>query len=460
MRPLLSLFTLVFPFSLVCAQQISNVTITPGTVRACEQFTFHVLGTGGPGMSIVFINNNITTNSITLVLETSAGAGSSPFNLSVGPYGPFNEGTYALSISLEYNDNITTTWTGSLTVEPGVDHDMGESNSIIVCPNDDPFQLFSQLNGTPEDGGVWLSPQLQEVPGGTFIPGTSTAGDYLYYFPVLAPCTPEYQYLTIQYNENTTAGTDSAVTLCTVPGAPSVDLFPYLGPTAPTGGTWTGPVGSTDGTFTPGTSDLGEYVYEVIGIAPCTNPTATVTVAGAPASDPGVGDSAVFCFDETEAYLSEYVTGEDEGGIWLIPTGEGITLFGQPVDVSLFGEGNYGYVANNMVCPADTSYVYVTLDGPPCTLGIPGQEGNNGSVLLMPNPANHTVVVELERTKPSGVAALEVCDVNGKVVLRKVVEGTGRLVRETIDISKLAPGAYLVRLSGTEGFPAQRLMVR
>lgn len=458
MRYTLLLSSLLLSAGFAQAQQISNVTITPTPMRVCKWATFHVTGTGAPNMVFTFVQETSTANSITLVATTSVGNGSVPFNKAVGPYGSYDEGTYALTISLQRNGTITSTWTGSFTVIAEDQGDVGDFTETSVCPNAANFALFSRLDGNPDPGGQWLNPVLEPVPNGIFVPGTSMEGEYQYYFDVPSGCYTDYQSMIVSYIPNTSAGASDSVTICTAAGAPAVNLFTHLGGTPATGGTWTGP--NTTGIFTPGTSQPGNYVYHVIGLPPCANPSATVTVVGAPPSNPGVGSPAVYCFDETAANLNSYVTGESNTGIWYTPDGTGVALFNGQIDVSFYGAGVYHYVVETPPCPADTAYVTVTLDGPPCTLGISAEKGTGDRMLLAPNPATDKVVVEIERTHPSAGQFIELSDVNGKVVLHRALNNSGSSVREVLDITSLAPGAYTLKLAGSQGEVTQRLMVR
>ena len=458
MRHIVLLTSFFLSSCFVHAQQISNVTITPVPMRVCKWATFHVTGTGAPNLTFSTVQTTSTANSITLVATTSVGSGSAPFNQPIGPLGSYDEGTYALTVSLKRNGTITSTWTGSLTViaeDPGA---VGDFTETSVCPNAAPFALFSRLQGNPDAGGQWLNPVLQPVPNGMFIPGTSLEGEYQYYFDVPPPCTTDYQSMMVSYIPNTSAGANATVTLCTAPGAPPVNLFTQLGGTPATGGTWTGQ--NTTGIFTPGSSSPGQYVYHVTGLPPCTDPSATITVIGAPASNAGVGSPAVFCFDETAANLNDYVTGEGVTGIWYTPDGTGITFYNGQINVSAVGAGVYNYVVEAPPCPADTAAVVVTLNGPPCTLGISAEKGSSDRMLLAPNPATDKVVVEIERTHPGAGQFIELSDVNGKVVLHRALNNSGSSLREVLDITSLAPGAYTLKLAGGQGEVTQRLMVR
>lgn len=58
--------------------------------------------------------------------------------------------------------------------------DPGENTALSVCLHEPTFQLIDALQGTPDPGGLWLDPDGNEVPSGSFEPGVSMAGDYFY----------------------------------------------------------------------------------------------------------------------------------------------------------------------------------------------------------------------------------------------------------------------------------------
>lgn len=63
----------------------------------------------------------------------------------------------------------------------------GNSNEIIVCLESNPLDLFSQLLGTPDTGGVWTDPD-GIVFDGVFDPSTFVSGNYTYGFYDNLPC--------------------------------------------------------------------------------------------------------------------------------------------------------------------------------------------------------------------------------------------------------------------------------
>lgn len=77
---------------------------------------------------------------------------------------------------------------GSATLTVTVDQvpDAGANTSLIWCASDGPFQMFDQLNGTPQPGGTWVHNTMPHA--GIFDPGVDTPGLYVYSVPGVAPC--------------------------------------------------------------------------------------------------------------------------------------------------------------------------------------------------------------------------------------------------------------------------------
>lgn len=440
------------------AQQITNVTATPSPLHACVPVTFNISGTSAGGLAVDFVESMFGEDHISLTLTVTTGPGNAPYTKTLGPYAALGEGTYGLTFKLKRNGQITSTWTGSLNVLAPQLPDMGEPNSITVCPNDAPFPLLSQLGGTPASGGFWVDPAMVTVPNGIFVPGVNLDGQYYYFIDMPEPCEMQFQVLDIVTLPNNSAGKDSTISLCTLPGGSPVELFPYLGGNPDQGGTWSGPGGNNTGVFTPGVTPPGNYVYQVAGIAPCSDPTATITVQAAPENNAGTGGEAEFCFDETSAHLAPYLTGAQTTGFWMEPTGYAIAYYNDPIDVSVYGAGIYRYVVETSACPGDTAMVTVVLNGPPCTLGVNGPDGGSDQLQLMPNPATGQVWVEGRLERPWKGLTLVVSDVEGRVVLQHALPEVS-VLREAVDLSTLAPGTYLVQMTGGPKVPVQRLLV-
>ena len=74
--------------------------------------------------------------------------------------------------------------------------DAGLNNSITVCENAPPFNMFDSVPGTPEAGGMWSNPGNQFV-SGTYDPGTQAPGAYEYTVQGTPPCAVASSYLVI-----------------------------------------------------------------------------------------------------------------------------------------------------------------------------------------------------------------------------------------------------------------------
>jgi hypothetical protein len=130
------------------------------------------------------------------------------------------------------------------------------------------------------------------------------------------------------------------------------------------------------------------------------------------------------------------------------------------VNLAINGAQTYGYLVASAVCPNDTSFVEVTLVGPPCTIGMDEQDGNFARFELMPNPAQSEVVLEVELQHSSGDHWMELVDVNGRVLRTGTLNIAGTFLRHTINVSDLPRGAYMVRIGSADGSAVRRLMVK
>jgi gliding motility-associated-like protein len=211
-------------------------------------------------------------------------------------------------------DNASAT----LTIQVREAPDAGTNGSITVCSIDASFALISELGGTPDAGGSWTGPGGTST--GTFIPGSSPAGVYTYTVTGQSPCDPATATVTVTVNVAPNAGTNATVTRCS--NAPAFSLFAQLGGTPDAGGTWTGPGGVSNGTFTPGTSLPGAYTYQVLGQAPCANATAVVNVVIVPAPVAGSNGSITVCSNDAPFQLISVLGGSPAGnGTWTGPGG-------------------------------------------------------------------------------------------------------------------------------------------
>ncbi|HRH36729.1 MAG TPA: gliding motility-associated C-terminal domain-containing protein [Flavobacteriales bacterium] len=295
--------------------------------------------------------------------------------------------------------------TGFVMVDVNVQPSAGQSSSIAVCDSQSPFGLIGSLGGSPTIGGTWTKPNGTSS-NGTFTPSSSTAGNYTYTVTALSPCIDVSAIVTVELNHQPFAGNDDSITRCSTDGP--VNLFNELNGGPETGGTWVGPDGASNGTFTPGSSSQGNYIYTIAATAPCVTDAATISVNVNQAPNAG-GDGAVtVCLGNGTVDLFTALVGSyDLGGTWQeqgSPTGQ---LTGSVFDYSGLPVGSYGFeyeVDGNGQCGDDHAHVTVTItaqldagsDSSPTTCG------NSSSVnlfnLLGGSPQGGGIWIDLDNT--------------------------------------------------------------
>jgi gliding motility-associated-like protein len=239
--------------------------------------------------------------------------------------------------------------TALATVDVVADPNAGIGRSITVCSSLVPIQLIDSLGGTPDGGGTWT-----ELPGntpatGVFTPSTPGTFTFRYTVSATAPCTPATSDLVLVVNAAPNAGSNASISVCT--NSSPVSLFASLGGTPQSGGTWTFTGIPHADTFNPVMDIGGNYLYTVVGVAPCSSATATVTVTLNPAADAGGDGSLSICENDpgTIALFNVLVGSPDPGGSW--------TLNGVPVP-STYNPGDY--------TPGTRIFRYIVPGLPPC----------------------------------------------------------------------------------------------
>ncbi len=193
----------------------------------------------------------------------------------------------------------------------------GTSASISVCSNDAPFNLLSTLGGSPQGGGAWTGPGNTPVPA-TYTPGTSTPGVYTYTVIGLPPCAPSSATVTVSQVTAPNAGIDRSITICS--DHTPFDLITELGGMPDAGGTWVGPGGPHGTVFTPGSDTPGVYTYTVLGVPPCDDASASVTITVNTAPDAGISGEVTVCSSDGSFPLIDELGGTpDPGGTWTRP---------------------------------------------------------------------------------------------------------------------------------------------
>ncbi|TXI81460.1 MAG: T9SS type B sorting domain-containing protein, partial [Flavobacteriales bacterium] len=237
--------------------------------------------------------------------------------------------------------------------------DAGTDGAITLCSTDAAVSLFAQLGGTPDANGTWSGPS--PTAGGLFDPATMSAGVYTYTVPGTAPCPDASATVTVALNTPPDAGTDGAITLCSMDAA--VSLFAQLGGTPDANGTWSGPSPTAGGLFDPATMSAGVYTYIVPGTAPCPDASATVTVALTTPPDAGTDGAITLCISSPATPLFDVLGGTpDLGGIW---SGPGPLINGL-FDPATSTVGTYSYTVSGIApCASASATVDVNVVSEP-----------------------------------------------------------------------------------------------
>lgn len=350
---------------------------TPPCANATATVTVTVVAAPNPGTSA---GTSACSNGASFAMISRLGGTPQPGGTWTGPGGAhganFVPGT---DVAGDYVYTVAGTapcaaGTATLSVVVQTAPNAGTNGSTTVCSTDASFALFGLLGGSPNGGGTWTAPGGAAFPG-TFIPGTSAAGVYTYTVAGVAPCANATATVTVSVSAAPNAGTNATVSRCS--NNPAFNLFAQLGGTPAPGGSWTGPSGASDGTFTPGTSTPGAYTYTVVGTAPCANATAVVTVNITQAPNAGAAGTYTACSTDAPFGLFALLGGTpNPGGTWTAPGGGANNGTFTP---GTSPAGAYTYtVAGTAPCANATATVTVSVVLPP-------NPGTNGTLTVCSN---------------------------------------------------------------------------
>ncbi|RFC54077.1 GEVED domain-containing protein [Brumimicrobium aurantiacum] len=161
-------------------------------------------------------------------------------------------------------------------------------------------------------------------------------------------------------------------------------------------------------------------------------------------SSAGNDGVAEVCQNEPISLYSALSGGVDLGGEWY--DYQGLLVGSQVIAANIPGAYNYEYIADNGVCPADTSIVEVTVRQDCDWLLIEGEEFTDISVY--PNPASSVLNI----VNPSNTSELkiEMLDMNGRVVMVED-KALNNASEAAITINHLENGVYTLRVYNKEG---------
>ena len=293
-----------------------------------------------------------------------AGTWQGPSALTNGDQGTFTPGSNIAGVYMYLVGVLPCQDTALVTVTVYTPPVAGVPNTLVTCSTSGTTDLFPLLGVTADLGGVW-TPALTSGTG-VLDPLTDAAGIYTYTVTGIPPCPDATATITITVNTPPVAGVPNTLVTCSTSG--TTDLFPFLGATADLGGAWTPVLTSGTGVFDPLLDAAGVYTYTVSGIAPCADPTATITVTVNTPPVAGVPNTLVTCSTSGTTDLFPLLGATaDLGGAWTPALTSGSGVFDPLVDAA----GVYTYtVAGAAPCIDATAAITVTVNTPPVA-GIP-----------------------------------------------------------------------------------------
>ncbi|PWH85113.1 GEVED domain-containing protein [Brumimicrobium oceani] len=199
-----------------------------------------------------------------------------------------------------------------------------------------------------------------------------------------------------------------------------------------------------DSTFYVSLLPAGSYDVFYVERAVCYDTTfATINVFRP--SSAGFDGADTLCMNAPIDLFGALSGNVDNGGQWFDFSNTALPN-SQPKAQAIPGNYNYFYVADNGVCPADTSIVTITVDGTCDELSI-GQELFT-DISVYPNPTTS----QLNIVNPSNASDLkiEMLDVNGRVVLVENKE-LNNASEASLTITHLEKGVYTLRVYNGEG---------
>jgi len=114
----------------------------------------------------------------------------------------------------------------------------------------------------------------------------------------------------------------------------------------------------------------------------------------------------------------------------------------------------------NWVCYIDfTDMTLMEPTGEDCIGTSSINEIRFGRVNIFPNPTEGLLTLQLDMVQPEVLNA-QVMDLSGRIVVSNAVSATQGTSRHRLDLTGLAEGVYMVRISGTQGALTQKVILR
>jgi gliding motility-associated-like protein len=310
-----------------------------------------------------------------------SGTNNELFDASIAGPGVYNF-SYTITAITPCN-NVTSFATITVTDQP----DAGLNTTIEIC-NDRVVDLFTELTGTPDNGGVWTDKADgtgNVVNPATFDANSVAGGTYIFRYDLTAdaPCTAVNSVLTIDVNEQPSAGIDGGIIVCDID--PTFNLFDQLGGNPSPDGTWTDSgTGSINDTINPANGLTDIYTYTPVIPNQCQLVTAAVDVT---IHETPVVTFDYFCSTDALTYYIEFTVTSGDPGTYVNVSGSYSGNMGS-ASVSGAWTGNV-FTSDDMPTKSTFSYSFTDKNGCGPTVvseyidcGCPSKAGDMDNALI------------------------------------------------------------------------------
>ncbi|HIG33090.1 MAG TPA: hypothetical protein EYQ09_06635, partial [Flavobacteriales bacterium] len=177
--------------------------------------------------------------------------------------------------------------------------DAGNDNTLVFCDTDSSFNMWNQLLGTPDNGGVWYN-NTWAATGSNFDPSSWVSGTYAYVVGGTSSCTADTSFLTVNINPTPILNFPALNDVC------SNNAPINLAVATPAGGNYSG-IGVTTNIFTPNINVLGNntITYNYTDTNGCSNSTTqNITVNDLPFATSTTTNASCNGFTDGSAILT------------------------------------------------------------------------------------------------------------------------------------------------------------
>ncbi|PRX48094.1 T9SS type B sorting domain-containing protein [Salegentibacter salegens] len=240
----------------------------------------------------------------------------------------------------------------------------GENGNISICNINEPIDLFKELTGNPDEGGIW-NPTLES--GNSIFDATKDAPGSYTYIVKNGICGEDSAMVTIEIEEKNNAGENTSVEVCSQ-DAP-FNLFSKINGNPMEGGTLSPPLASGTEIFDPFLDSARIYTYTVSNNSCEPESSEIVVNIGETPSAGEIGALTIGIHSNPVNLFDSLGGNPDPGGVWKPELSNADGIFNPSLD----NEGIYTYTVENTICGITSSQIHVNLNTLP-------NAGNNATL--------------------------------------------------------------------------------